>query len=80
MIKANKQHMHGFVDIKKHYATSNCPIYDMVIYPSSYRSSGRLYVMLKFEEVKKILEQGVFQPTPLSEALYNKKFKREEEH
>lgn len=71
--------INGFIDVKKHFATSNCPIYDVVLYdnPKEYPQSGLLYSKIKFEEVKKILAQGNFKPTPLSEALFYKKFQTE---
>jgi len=74
--KQNKQKLNGFIDVKKHFATSNCPIYDVVLYknPKAYPQSGLLYSKIKFEEVKKILAQGNFKPTPLSETLFEKKF------
>jgi hypothetical protein len=67
---------YGFIDVKKHFATSNCPIYDVVLYdnPREYPHSGLLYSKIKFEEVKKLLAQGNFKPTPLSEVLFYKKF------
>ncbi|KAA8712574.1 hypothetical protein F4V47_06450 [Lactococcus garvieae subsp. garvieae] len=70
---------YGFIDVKKHFATSNCPIYDVVLYknPKAYPQSGLLYSKIKFEDVKKILAQGNFKPTPLSEALFYKKFQAE---
>lgn len=71
--------INGFIDVKKHFATSNCPIFDVVLYgnPKAYPQSGLLYSKIKFEEVKKILAQGNFKPTPLSEALFYKKFQAE---
>lgn len=71
--------INGFIDVKKHFATSNCPIYDVMIYTNlkEFPRRGRLYSKIKFEEVKKILAQGNFKPTPLSEALYYKKFQPE---
>lgn len=71
--------INGFIDVKKHFATSNCPIFDVVLYanPKAYPKSGLLYSKIKFEEVKKILAQGNFKPTPLSEALFYKKFQAE---
>lgn len=68
--------INGFIDVKKHFATSNCPIYDVVLYynPREYPHSGLLYSKIKFEEVKKLLAQGNFKPTPLSEVLFYKKF------
>lgn len=71
--------INGFIDVKKHYATSNCPIYDVVLYvnPKTYPHLGLLYSKIMFEEVKKILAQGNFKPTPLSEVLFYKKFQAE---
>lgn len=71
--------INGLIDVKKHFATSNCPIFDVVLYDNSkaYPQSGLLYSKIKFEEVKKILAQGNFKPTPLSEALFYKKFQAE---
>lgn len=71
-----KPNKHGLIDVKKHFATSNCPIYDVVLYSSfnDYPYSGLLYSKIKFEDVKKILAQGNFKPTPLSEVLFYKKF------
>lgn len=68
--------VYGFIDVKKHFATSNCPIYDVMLYihPKGDRPSGILYSKIKFEEVKKLLAQGYFRPTKLSEALFEKKF------
>ena len=79
MIKEKTKKTSGFIDIKKHFATSNCPIYDVVLYnnPNAYPHSGLLYSKIKFEDVKKILAQGNFKPTPLSEALFYKKFQAE---
>lgn len=67
---------YGFIDVKKHFATSNCPIYDVMLYTNlkEYPLRGQLYSKIKFEEVKKILTQGNFKPTPLSETLFEKKF------
>lgn len=66
----------GFIDIKKHFATSNCPIYDVVLYTHLREAphTGILYSKIKHEAVKKLLAQGNFKPTPLSEALFYKKF------
>lgn len=77
--KQNKQKINGLIDVKKHFATSNCPIYDVVLYSSfnDYPYSGLLYSKIKFEDVKKILAQGNFKPTPLSEALFYKRFQAE---
>jgi hypothetical protein len=71
--------INGFIDVKKHFATSNCPIYDVVLYDNlrEYPHSGLLYSKIKFEEVKKLLAQGNFKPTPLSEVLFYKKFQSE---
>lgn len=68
--------INGFIDVKKHFATSNCPIYDVMLYTNlkEYPLRGQLYSKIKFEEVKKILTQGNFKPTPLSETLFEKKF------
>lgn len=65
-----------FIDIKKHYATSKCPVYDVMIYRDlkTYPYTGRLYSKIRFEEVQFLLAQGKFKPTPLSEALFEKKF------
>lgn len=71
--------INGFIDVKKHFATSNCPIYDVVIYNNikDYPHAGLLYSKIKFEEVKQILAGGRFKPTPLSEVLFYKKFQGE---
>lgn len=82
MIKETKKRhvpiMNGFIDVKKHFATSNCPIYDVVLYSNlkDYPHAGLLYSKIKFEKVKQILAQGNFKPTPLSESLFEKKFKK----
>ncbi|MFK4968176.1 hypothetical protein ACI1UG_08375 [Lactococcus garvieae] len=70
---------YGFIDVKKHFATSNCPIYDVILYSNfkDYPHTGLLYSKIKYEEVKKILTQGTYKPTPLSETLYYKKFQSE---
>lgn len=69
----------GVIDIKKHYATSNCPIFDIVLYTNLKQTpqAGQLFSKIKFEEVKSIIQQGNFKPTPLSETLYYKKFQPE---
>ncbi|WP_270324741.1 hypothetical protein [Lactococcus petauri] len=68
----NTQKFNGIIDVKKHFATSNCPIYDVVLYSNfkDYPHAGLLYSKIKFEEVKQILAQGEFKPTPLSEVLF----------
>ncbi|QSR03136.1 hypothetical protein J0J36_10430 (plasmid) [Lactococcus sp. LG1074] len=75
----NTQKFNGIIDVKKHFATSNCPIYDVVLYSNfkDYPHAGLLYSKIKFEEVKQILAQGEFKPTPLSEVLFYKKFQGE---
>lgn len=75
----NTQKFNGIIDVKKHFATSNCPIYDVVLYSNfkDYPHAGLLYSKIKFEEVKQILVQGKFKPTPLSEVLFYKKFQGE---
>lgn len=80
MIKEhNTKKFNGFIDVKKHFATSNCPIYDVVLYSNfkDYPHTGLLYSKIKFEDVKQILAQGKFKPTPLSEVLFYKKFQGE---
>ncbi|WP_347981631.1 hypothetical protein [Lactococcus petauri] len=80
MIKEqNTQKFNGLIDVKKHFATSNCPIYDVVLYRNfkGYPHAGLLYSKIKLEEVKHILAQGKFKPTPLSEVLFYKKFQEE---
>ena len=74
--KQNKQKMNGLIDIKKHFATSNCPIYDVVLYSNfkDYPYAGVLYSKIKYHDVMLLLEQGNFKPTPLSEVLFYKKF------
>ncbi|KXT59244.1 hypothetical protein [Lactococcus sp. DD01] len=54
----NTQKFNGIIDVKKHFATSNCPIYDVVLYSNfkDYPHAGLLYSKIKFEEVKQILE------------------------
>ena len=71
--------INGFIDVKKHFATSNCPIYDVVLYTNlkEYPLKGQLYSKIKYNDVRKLLEQGIFKPTPLSEALFYKKFQKE---
>ncbi|WP_285012568.1 hypothetical protein [Lactococcus formosensis] len=74
-----QQKINGLIDVKKHFATSNCPIYDVVLYSnfSEYPYSGVLYSKIKHREVMLLLEQGNFKPTALSEALFYKKFQKE---
>lgn len=74
-----KEKINGFIDIKKHFATSNCPLYDVVLYRNKrYDSnSGFLYSKIKENDVEQLLAQGNYKPTPLSEVLFCKKFQGE---
>lgn len=74
--KETRRKWSGFIDIKKHFATSHCPLYDVILYPRSRKTAcaGVPYLKLNAEEVKRLLSQGNYIPTPLSESLFYKKF------
>ena len=66
----------GWIEIKKHYAINKCEFYDVVIHKSlkAHSRAKKVYYKIKFEEVKQLLAQGNFSPTPLSQRLFDRKF------